>query len=114
MMKAQIDDEYLLELAGEDKESILRIIDDFAIMSADSLNHLLAKVVLPELELDALAQTLHQLKGSSSSLGMVSLARMFAEMEKWGLEEWKNTGYHHTELIQHLENSVLLCKEALV
>ena len=112
MMKVQIDTQYLLQLAREDKMSVLEIIDDFANMTAESLNHLEA-MVMPKIQLSAISKILHQLKGSSSSLGMVSLARIFAEMEQWKQSQWENSGYNHKELIRHLEESILLSKEAL-
>lgn len=110
-MKVQIDVEYLLKVAGTDRASVVTIIDDFANMTADSLNELQTNIT-PEIQLHTLSKILHQLKGSSSSLGMVSLSQIFVAMENWDQLEWE-TRYSHVELIKHLEDSVHLCKEAL-
>jgi len=112
MVDVEIDGGYLLQIAGEDSELVISILGDFERDSVKLIEEL-RDYLKVDLDLGSIGQLLHKFKGSSGSLGMVSLSRAVMEMEGWTSDQWLREGFDLTTLIDHLDKSVELCKKAL-
>jgi len=112
MKEVKIDATYLQQLAGEDRAFVVGIIDEFVNQTHKTLDEL-EQNLSPQLQPDSVAQSLHQLKGASASLGMVSFSHIISNMEQWDPPQWKSRPYDHDQLLKHLESSVQLCKRVL-
>jgi len=112
MVDVEIDGDYLLQIAGEDSELVLGILDDFECDSIKLIGELRGHL-LADLDLGAIGQLLHQFKGSSGSLGMVSLSKIILVMEAWTLDQWLSEGLDIDGFLDHLGKSVECCKKVL-
>lgn len=112
MTEVKIDVDYLLQIAGEDIESIIDIINDFKWSSLNDLNSL-KNAIIPEVQMDTIGKILHKLRGASSSLGMVSLSKIFINLEMWDQRKWQRKGLDFPTITEHLNESVRFCKNAL-
>jgi HPt (histidine-containing phosphotransfer) domain-containing protein len=115
MSEIKIDEDYLLQMAGEDTELIISIVDDFESESVGLITQL-GDLTANEVNEDSLVEigrVLHKFRGSSSSLGMVSLSAYLVELESWKLDKWRDEALDLAVLSEHLGTSVVMCKETL-
>lgn len=112
MIEVKIDANYLLKLAGKDKDFVVGILDDFGDSATDQIKELHTQIT-PVVQLETIRTILHRLKGSSSSLGMVSLSLVFVEMENWTSDQWQRGKGDINLLIEHLKESLRLCRQVL-
>ena len=111
--QVEIDGDYLLQIAGEDSELVLDIVSEFERESVEMINNL-KSCLKPSLDLEVIGRLLHKFKGSSVSLGMVSLSKVIMEMETWTERQWYSEDVNLTTLSDHLTKSVQLCKGLLM
>jgi len=101
MSTVHLEEERLLALAGNDRELLAELVNDF---SANSLRQ------IEEMERDpsSVKSVLHQLKGAGGSLGLRSFYEICLELEQRKLppENWN-------EFRTHLEDSVSLALDFL-
>lgn len=108
MKNVKVDGVRLLALAGDDRDFLTTLVCDFKMD---------AMVLIDEMETfgfkeanDEVMKRLHQLKGSSGSIGMKSIYVCCLEMELWGEKEWAEFG-GWVEFRDHLSEAV---DEALI
>lgn len=111
-MDAKIDSDYLIQLAGNDSEFVLSIIDDFEVDSQKLMDSICNLIVKDVLDLSELNSLLHKFKGSSVSLGMVTLGKMITELENGNLEVWES--FDSNELRVLHSRSVALARKVFV
>ena len=97
----KIDADHLRALAGDDLEMVAEIVKDFCEVSLGLVGQM--KSAVSEDDAAALKGSLHQLKGSSGTLGMVTLFERCRDLEAEDFESWKKEG---EERITELENGV--------
>jgi chemotaxis protein histidine kinase CheA len=115
MDEIKIDIDYLLQIAGEDTEMVISIIDDFEGESMRLIARLedLTAAEVDEGSLAEIGRVLHKFRGSSSSLGMISLSEVLVGLESWDLGQWGCEDFDALRLSEHLTKSVELCKGSL-
>ncbi|MGJ8676374.1 MAG: Hpt domain-containing protein [Akkermansiaceae bacterium] len=108
-MELKINTSQLLALAGDDKVFLISIVEDFSING----NELVAKVEqsINEGDFVGVKGSVHQLKGSSGSLGMESLYEYCLSLEQ--VKEGGFSDEHVVLLRQNLEGSVQLVLDLL-
>ena len=104
MRDVKIDEDYLLEIAGEETGMVISIVKDFK-LDAERLLAKLMALVREDVDLAGVAALLHKWKGSAGSLGMISLNEAIVSMEDWGKLEWSSYAAWD-ELQGHLAGSV--------
>ncbi len=114
MATAEIDAKHLLDIAGEDRGLLKEIVKDF---EKDALRLLceMEKTLIESTDVESvesIRRSLHQLKGSSGSLGMISFHGVIVELEARPTGMWAN-GYDWQELVSHLLESVKLSLDIL-
>jgi HPt (histidine-containing phosphotransfer) domain-containing protein len=97
----KIDEDHLWALAGDDHEMVAEIVKDFCEVSLGLVGQM--KAALSGDDGDGLNGFLHQLKGSSGTLGMVSLFERSRDLEVEDLEFWQKQG---EERFEELENGI--------
>ena len=114
MDEVRIDVDYLLQIAGEDKELVMDIINDFEVESMELITKLgdVADVE-GEGSLLEIRKILHKFKGGASSLGMVSLSEVLVELESFDLEYWSSGKVDVLAMSEHLAQSVAFCQRSL-
>ena len=112
MAELNINTDYLLQVAGDDKELVRMILDEYESDAIDLIADL-NDALRPEIKLGELRRILHKLRGSSSSLGMVSLCDEIIKLESMSEDQWANEGFDSPVFIEHLSQSVKGCKKVL-
>ncbi len=101
MKVASIDKDRLLALAGDDRELLVELVQNF-------LKDSRAQISQMEKEPSTVKSILHQLKGASGSLGLSSLFEICQELEQGEYEV-----YHWGEFRTHLDEAVSLALDSL-
>ena len=112
MVTVNIDVEYLLLVAGQDRKMVLTLVDDFKIESLDIIQAI-KNSIDSEIDLEVIGGMLHKFRGASGSLGMVSLSKLIIELETWTEDQWLEDDRGLRILSECLSQSVTRCKRAL-
>ncbi len=110
MDEVQIDRDYLLQIAGDDKKLVMGIIDDFELESMGLITELSR---LNEEYLLDVRDIFHKFRGASSSLGMVTLSEALVELEGVDVKYWSSGKVDLLFISECLTKSVALCKSSL-
>jgi len=108
-MDVKIDTNQLLALAPDTPEVLVPIVEQFHENSIELINSM--KEALDNSEYDRIAGYVHQLKGSSGTLGMVSLYESCLSLEKSSIENVDDGMLN--EMLESVTTSVQLAISAL-
>lgn len=101
MKESEIDHDHLRVLAGDDRGFLKGLVVEFKDGSLVLLGEI--KYALGKKDEATLARLLHQLKGSSGSLGLKSLFEMCRDLEGAEFELWEKQG---EERLRELEVAI--------
>ncbi len=109
----RINEEHLLALAGDDRELVAEVVTDFRDVSLGLVGQM--KAALCEKNEDGLKVFLHQLKGSSGTLGMVTLFETCRDLELENFDSWEKQGDERCENLEvEIRESAQLALNCLV